>query len=252
MEHLLDIETPSQKIYRDRAIWVGTFLGGPLIAGYLIAHNFEAFGESHKATKTWIYAVVATVIIFGTAFLIPETIKIPNQLIPLIYTGIAYYLVHHFQGKSITTHVDNGGQFYSWWRAIGVSMVGLGIMVISFLGFVLLSDTASNATISVKAYGTMKHEMLFDKDNISENEVDKLAQALITTGFFDDAFTKYVFAEIADEDYDLSISVIAGLDDEGYEPFRELRNDLQVHFPDKKINFNLVVDNLDNVVKRIE
>jgi hypothetical protein len=99
MEQILDIETPAQKIYKDRAIWLGTFLGGPLAAGYLIAQNFEAFGESHKATKTWVYAILATVLVFGGVFMIPETVEIPNQIIPFVYTGIASYLVHLFQGQ---------------------------------------------------------------------------------------------------------------------------------------------------------
>lgn len=38
------------KIYKDRAIWAGTFLGGPLVAGYLIAENFKVFNEKKRAT----------------------------------------------------------------------------------------------------------------------------------------------------------------------------------------------------------
>ncbi len=40
MEQILDIEKPKPKIYNYRAIGVGTFLGGPLVAGYFIAENF--------------------------------------------------------------------------------------------------------------------------------------------------------------------------------------------------------------------
>ncbi len=28
------------KVYTDKMVWVGTFLGGPLVAGYLFASNF--------------------------------------------------------------------------------------------------------------------------------------------------------------------------------------------------------------------
>jgi hypothetical protein len=111
---------------------------------------------------------------------------------------------------------------------------------------------AGTVPASVKAYGAMKHEMLFDKDNISGEEVDKLADALTKTGFLDDTFTKYVYVEKKGSAYDLSISVIDGLNEEAFQPFRELRDDVQADFPDNKINLNLVVDNLDNVVKRIE
>src|SRR6266487_6381979 len=96
-EQTLDNQILRGKIYKDRAIYVGTFLGGPLVAGYLIAENFKIFSEPDRAKKTWIYAIIATVVIFGGIFLIPDTVKIPNQIIPLIYTGITYYLVQHFQ-----------------------------------------------------------------------------------------------------------------------------------------------------------
>lgn len=51
MEQILDIQTSTQKIYRDKAIWVGTFLGGPLAAGYLIAENFKAFNDPAKVKR---------------------------------------------------------------------------------------------------------------------------------------------------------------------------------------------------------
>jgi len=44
---------PSGKVYRDKTIYVGTFLGGPLVAGYLIAQNFKTFNEQDNIKKTW-------------------------------------------------------------------------------------------------------------------------------------------------------------------------------------------------------
>lgn len=61
MEQTLEIQNGSKKIYKDKAIWVGTFLGGPLVAGYFIAENFKVFGEYGKAKKTWIYAILTTI-----------------------------------------------------------------------------------------------------------------------------------------------------------------------------------------------
>ena len=85
----LNNNIPSQKIYKDKEIYVGTFLGGPLVAGYLMANNFKVFGESNKGKRTWMYTIITTIVIFGGIFLIPNIDKIPNQIIPLIYTGIA-------------------------------------------------------------------------------------------------------------------------------------------------------------------
>jgi hypothetical protein len=125
---------PPSKIYKDRAIWGGTFLGGPLVAGYLIAENFKAFGEPEKAKKTWIYTVIATVIIFGGAFLMPDIEMMPRQIIPIVYTAIAYYLIQYYQGAQINSHIAAGGQVYSGWRVFGVAVIGLVITMAVVFG----------------------------------------------------------------------------------------------------------------------
>tara|TARA_R110002072_G_scaffold302775_1_gene488618 strand:- start:3320 stop:4084 length:765 start_codon:yes stop_codon:yes gene_type:complete len=254
MEQTVDIERPTRKIYKDRAIWVGTFLGGPLAAGYLIAENFKAFNDTDKAKKTWIYAIIATVVVFGGVFLIPENVKIPNQIIPLIYTAIAYYLVQHFQGQNISAHLNSGGQLFGWWRTIAVGLIGLAITIIPIIGFALFSDSIDNASTSTKTFGIMKHEIAFDKNNISETEVNKIADGLTKTTFFDEAVTKYVYANKLNDKYEIKISVVDGIanDSQALQPFIDLRTDLQTMFPNNKIVFKLVVDNLDNVVKTIE
>jgi hypothetical protein len=254
MDQILDIQTPPQKIYKDRAIWVGTFLGGPLAAGYFIAENFSALDERDKATKTWIYAIIATVVIFGGLLVIPETVRIPNQIIPIMYTALAYYVVQRLQGEKINKHISAGGEFHSWWRTLAVALVALAITVIPFIVYVLFFEAPADASISTKTYGEIKHEIAFEASNISEEEVNKLAQGLVSTSFFDQSVTKYVYAKKTDENYDLYISVVEGIagDDEALAPFRDLRTDLQALFPNNKVSFSLVVDNLDNVVERIE
>jgi hypothetical protein len=252
MEQTLHIQKTAQKIYKERAIWVGTFLGGPLAAGYLIAENFKAFNEVDKAKKTWIYAILATIAVFGGVFLIPDNVEIPNQIIPIIYTAITSYFVQYFQGQNISTHINSGGQLFGWWRTIGVGIICLAITIIPILGFALLFDNTDNPT--TKTYGTLKHEITFDKNNITDSEVNKIADGFIKTTFFDEAVTKYVYAKKENSNYELSLSVIDGVanDNKALQTFIDLRTELQKLFPKNKIVFKLVVDNLDNVVKRIE
>ncbi len=140
MDLLTDIENPRQKVYKENAIALGTFLGGPLVAGYLIAENFKAFNQPEKAKKTWAYTIIATVVIFGSIFLIPDHVKMPNQIIPLIYTFIAAYLARHYQGKNIAAHLDSGGQLFSWWRAIAIGIIGLVTIIVLIFCVVFLIE----------------------------------------------------------------------------------------------------------------
>ncbi len=130
-----------QKIYKSKAIQIATFLGGPLVAGYLIAENYKVFNEVDKAKRSWIYAIIATVIIFGGAFLIPDSVSIPKIVIPLIYSWITYYLVQRYQGEQIDAHITGGGNVHNWWRIIGISLVGLVVTLI--LLFILVYFTTS-------------------------------------------------------------------------------------------------------------
>ncbi|MEO8712007.1 MAG: hypothetical protein ABI405_07795 [Parafilimonas sp.] len=142
MEENLISLVPDFKLYKDRAIYVGTFLGGPLVAGYLAAENFKQLGQYNKVKTTWIIAAVATIIIFGGVLLIPNVEKIPGYIIPLIYTVIAQFLVKHFQGKDINEHIKNGGQTYSVWRAVLIGLLGLVITFAVIFVILLLTNSS--------------------------------------------------------------------------------------------------------------
>lgn len=252
MEQIKEPSVTARKVYKDRAIWLGTFLGGPLAAGYLIAENFKTFNENEKATKTWILAILATIAIFGGVYLIPENVKIPNQLIPLIYTGIAYFLVQHFQGQNINDHINSGGEIFGWWRTILVSIIGLALTIIPIIVIVLLSNS-SPITGVTKTYGDLKHEIIYNRDNITENEIDLIAEGLTKATFFDEAQQKSVFVKKEESKYVIMIPVVdnAWNDQNALGFFQQLRNDMQVYLPDHKLVIDLCAD-LDNIKTRIE
>ena len=251
---IIDNQTMTKKIYTDRLIWAGTFLGGPLVAGYLIAENFKVFNESVKVKRTWIFAILATVIIFGGIFLIPDIEKIPRQLIPFIYTAIAYFLVQHYQDEKIKSHIKNGGLSYKWWRALIIGLIGTVITLLPIFGVAYLSETFKAASITTKTYGVVKHEIAFDKNNIQEIEIDNIAESFVKTTFFDQLVTKYIFVKKIGKTYEISISSNKSVvgNSEAYDFFYQLQKEMQTLLPNNRIVFNLIVDSLDNVVKRIE
>jgi hypothetical protein len=118
----------------------------------------------------------------------------------------------------------------------------------------ILADSTSDVGVDTKKYGVMKHEIAFDRNNISESEVNKIADGLTRTTFFDEAVTKYVYTKKVNNDFEISISCDKSVtgNAEALQPLVELRTELQGLFPNNKIVFNLVVDKLDNVVMRIE
>jgi hypothetical protein len=252
MEQAVENQTQMGKVYKDRQIWAGTFLGGPLVAGYLFAENFKTLDEADKASKAWFYSITATIIIFGSVFFIPDSIKIPDQIIPLIYTGIAYYFFKRLQGVKIAEHLKAGGKVYNWWRLIAISVIGLIITLIPFVGILFISDALTHDPATIH-YGKLKHEISFDRNNISEKEIDRIAVAFTQTFYFDTLNQKFVYVKKVDDNYEISLSCsnLVINNSQAYLYFGQLRRAMQTVFPNKII-FNLVVDDLDNVVKRIE
>ena len=143
MEENIILAPPAFRLYKERSILIGTFIGGPLVAGYLAAANFKSIGQNEKVITTWAIAIFATLVIFGVTFLIPGIAKVPNYLIPLIYTGITQYLIKKYQGDSIEAHLASGGQPFSIWRAVGVGLVGLVLLVVIIVAIILLMNKDS-------------------------------------------------------------------------------------------------------------
>ncbi|WP_276381715.1 L-lactate permease [Flavobacterium sp. H4147] len=118
-------EIPDRKIYSQKAIRVGTFLGGPFVSAYFLTENFKTFNDFDKVTKTWLITIITAVITFTIASLIPEDINFPNIIFPLIYMMIAGYFTKKYQEKDINEHLKNGGEEFGWARTIGISILAL-------------------------------------------------------------------------------------------------------------------------------
>lgn len=130
-----------QKIYKIKTIQIATFVGGPLVAGYLIAQNYRVFDEAGKAKMAWVYAVVTTFVIIGSVFLIPDTVKIPQIIIPLIYSWLTYLLVKHFQADQIKAHFTAGGQAFTIWRALLIALIGAAVtLALVFIILLILPE----------------------------------------------------------------------------------------------------------------
>jgi hypothetical protein len=131
---------PTFKLYKDRAIYVGTFLGGPLVGGYMAAQNFSELGQSNKAKASWVFGILGTLAIVAAAYFIPGMQKIPRYIIPLIYTLITQLVIDRYQGAAIKTHFEHGGQFYTAWRAALIGLIGAVIVVAVIFALLLLFD----------------------------------------------------------------------------------------------------------------
>ena len=243
----------SAKIYRDRAIWSGTYLGGPLAAGYMMAENFRVFHEPAKARMSWVLGVITTIVLFGGVLLLPDDINIPNYLIPASYAALAFALSRHYQQKDMDRHVAAGGQFHSWKRTFGMSLLIAVVTALPVFGLVYLTEDSADK----RYYGVTQNEIYYDGDNMSVAEVDYMGAALTGVGFFDDASKKHVYVHSVDgtpRTYEISISLDTSMVSlpEATELLTRMRKEVQSLFSDDTIVINIVAEDSGRVVKRIE
>lgn len=132
--------------FSQRAITIATYFGGPLAAGYLVKKNYDTIQQPENAKKALIIGIVSSILIFAGIFSIPEHIidKIPNPLIPLIYTGIIYWIVERIQGEILKQHKEVGGEFYSGWKAAGIGAIAMTILLASIAIIAFVSGDLSN------------------------------------------------------------------------------------------------------------
>ncbi len=140
-EQITENEVPAGKVYKESAIWLGTFLGGPLTAGYLLTENYKLFGEPEKIRETWIYAILSTIVLLSLIFFLPSAWidKIPHFVIPLVYTCITQYIFQRNQLIHTTDHLKNGGEAFSLWRVFGIGLIGAVLLLIPIFIFSYLS-----------------------------------------------------------------------------------------------------------------
>lgn len=131
-------EIPTEKIYSEKAIRIGTFFAGPLVAGYCIAENFKAFNDKEKAQKTWIITAIASFFVVCLVFLLPE--NFPSIVFPIVYSFIASYFLKTYQEKDIQKHLNNGGETYNGWRVTLIGLISLLTFLAVIMSVVFLAD----------------------------------------------------------------------------------------------------------------
>jgi hypothetical protein len=132
-------DVPTEKVFKPIGIFVATFFGGPLVAGYLISSNYRALKERNNVVKTWVFAILGTILIIAFSNLINtrSTRHIPGYLFPIIYSTITYSIVNLVQKDKLATFISSGGAFHTSTRIFVITIIGL---VITLLGLMIIAN----------------------------------------------------------------------------------------------------------------
>ena len=183
IENKTDDLTENIKLYSSKAIGGATFFGGPLAAGYMIGENFKALNKPIEGRNSLIIGIVSTIVLFTSIFMLPESIidKVPNQLIPLIYTGIIWGIVEWKQGDILKLHKENGNSFFSGWRAAGIGLISLVIISIGIFGYVFFgmdNEIYEKYDAELSVFSKNEEETLVFYDHLNTESNNSLIKEL--------------------------------------------------------------------------
>jgi len=172
--------TKSLKFYSQKAIGFATFIGGPLAAGYLIRENYLSLDKPNEGKKSLIIGIISTVLLFTGIFMIPESIldKVPNYILPMIYIGVIYLIVEKIHGKILNEHKENGNEFYSVWKAIGIGFISLIMLLIGIFGYVYLFLNEEEYDTEIAEFTINETESLVFYDHLDTETKNSLLKEL--------------------------------------------------------------------------
>jgi uncharacterized membrane protein YkvI len=122
------------RLFSPNQVGIGSFVGGPFAAVYLLWSNFRALGNASAARATLLWGIVFIVALLAILPFLPE--KFPNLLIPVIYTVIARLIAERFQMTKRQIAQSEQFDFQSNWLVAGLSVLCLAIFFL--VGVILL------------------------------------------------------------------------------------------------------------------
>ena len=116
-------------LYSSRSVALATFLGSVLAGGVLLAINYRRLGRCAAAVQAIVAALLGEAAMFALAYVVPDTLHIPNIAYTLLQVFLMTALTTRLQGPALRAHLEAGGHLGSGWSAAGLGLLlGVGLM----------------------------------------------------------------------------------------------------------------------------
>lgn len=129
------VPAPVEQLYSPNQIAIGAFLGSPLAAGWLAAHNYRAMRQPQDAGRALGLGIIATIVVMALAYYLPESV--PSVVLPIAYCVGIYQLADSKFKAVIAAHRTAGGTMRSSWRVVGIGLLCALVVVAVMFGILL-------------------------------------------------------------------------------------------------------------------
>jgi len=132
---------PEYSLYSQAAISLATVLGSIVAGAFLLGSNLKKLNRSDEVLQTYFFGIVTLGLLLFITFKLPIADKIPGILFELLQVGLIYLFMQHKIGKDLKIHDQRKGIYYSKWRATGISLLCLPLVIAIGIGIYYLSIT---------------------------------------------------------------------------------------------------------------
>jgi hypothetical protein len=129
------VPLPVDQLYSPNQIAAGAFLGSPLAAGWLAAHNFRVMHRPQEAGRALGLGIVTTLIAILIAAYLPD--GFPSVVLPVAYCVAVYQLAERRFKSVIAAHLAAGGTMRSTWRVVGIGLLCALILIAVIFGILM-------------------------------------------------------------------------------------------------------------------
>lgn len=133
-DNLNKTETSNKKMFSFWGVMVATFIGGPLAGGYTIGNNYAVLGKNEESKKIILLTIFALISLILISFFVNNLYL---KLIPVISLLLFGYLAY-LQKLAVKIHQDRGGKLASFFKAIVVGIMSIGITFILVMLFTFM------------------------------------------------------------------------------------------------------------------
>jgi hypothetical protein len=130
-EEIAAVPLGSRAFYSSNQIFAASLIGAPIAAAWFAAANFRALGQLTNARRVILWGVLATAVVMGLAFVLPDSV--PNIVLPLAYS-LAIRALAETLFKGVAHNHSSAGPSGSWWRVVGISFLWLLLVLACVVG----------------------------------------------------------------------------------------------------------------------
>ena len=125
-------------IYSPTQVLVGSFVGGPIAAVFMLWKNFQALENRSGATQTIIWGAIFLVAVLVTLPYLPD--KFPNYAIPAAYSGAAFAIAKQYQMSKQAILDSQQYTFQSNWNVFGIAVAFMVLFIVLIVAWLFALD----------------------------------------------------------------------------------------------------------------